>query len=461
MFGNSSSGRNPLDLDALLEQSDPAIEDADLQAENDIDQDLDSDPGADTDRVTADALLMALAWIDSTTGQLRRAALDGLKLMIALLDENERNQIGTKLLTQDIFKSKKEVDTYLASCPPPPGAPRFAPMQLNDLLAMPPKEWLIDQIVGKQDLIMVYGPPGSGKTLVIIDATLSACLGRTFAGEFEVSAPLNVAYCAGEGVSGLPARFAAAAEQYGVTTLPNFTFFKMVPQLYSNGTPAGHHASIAVFINEWKARQDRREVDPLDILIIDTFHSATAGADENSAKDMGQALEYAKLAIQELGCAVILVHHTNKAGTGERGSSALRGAMDTMIEVKTLGSKFVMNCEKLKDAEKWESRTFSLSQKKDSVVVWWHESASGESSDGRTSDTADQVLTVLQDECEPMPAKMIAEALGLTDPAAHKALARLEKRGLVSREKATRHGREIWLYSAIASIDDSAAAHGL
>jgi hypothetical protein len=183
----------------------------------------------------------------------------------------------------------------------------FHPHTLADLLKMPPKQWLIDQVLGAGDLAMVYGPPGSGKTFVVIDLVFAACLGQQFANRFQASHCLNVAYCAGEGISGLPARFAAAAALHGVSELAHFTFFDAVPQLFSDQRQANDLENMARFVLEWQERQLLGETPALDLLVVDTLHSATVGADENSAQDMGQALALAKLAAKTLGCAVLLV----------------------------------------------------------------------------------------------------------------------------------------------------------
>ncbi len=135
-------------------------------------------------------------------------------------------------------------------------------------------------------------------------------------------------------------------------------------------------ATINHFCNEWKARQVAKEVAPLDVLIIDTLHTATVAADENSAQHMGKVLHSCRLAGNNLGCAVILVHHTNKGGSIERGSSALRGAMDFMIKIEKpsdTGTHAVMSCEKLKDGEQWKSQSFSLQcqvECKSAYVSW-------------------------------------------------------------------------------------------
>ena len=307
-----------------------------------------------------------------------RAILDELKPLLAKFGEEEWAKLSSPLY--DILKTGEAFDSFKASIPRKNTGPLFTPLSLADLLAMPPKEWLIDQVIGAQDMVMVYGPPGSGKTFLVIDLVFAACLGSQWATRFDVSRPLTVAYCAGEGVSGLPARFAAAAEFHGVSSssLPNFHFYKTIPQLYHKEgrdtfPPADH---VRRFVADWLARDG----GPLDLLVIDTLHAASVGAEENSASDMGLVLQAVRHASNDLGCAVLLVHHTNKGGSAERGSSALRGAMDAMISVKkiseeTTSSKGAVTCEKLKDGEGWKPQTFDLVSLADSVRVWWDEPA--------------------------------------------------------------------------------------
>src|SRR5690606_28262293 len=115
-------------------------------------------------------------------------------------------------------------------------------------------------------------------TFVVIDLIFSACLGKPFAGRFATSRQLTVAYAAGEGMGGLSDRLTAAAAYYAVDDLPGFTLIPDVPQLFDEN--AG--GSIFQFVNEWKVNVNA----PLDLLIIDTLHAATVGANENDARDM-------------------------------------------------------------------------------------------------------------------------------------------------------------------------------
>ena len=269
--------------------------------------------------------------------------------------------------------------------------PVFSPLTLADLLQLPPKQWLLDLIFGAGDLVMLYGPPGTGKTFVAIDMIFSLCLAQQWGERFAVARPLTVAYCAGEGVGGLSQRFQSAAEYYGVDTLPGFSFFTATPQLH---TKASTPETIHQFVTDWQARDG----GPLDLLVIDTFHSATVGAEENSATDAGIVLQSLKVAQKALGCAVMLLHHTNKNGNAERGSSALRGAMDAMIGIAEAGNKFSMNCEKLKDGAAWQSQTFALVAKAESVRVWWDEPADPAQTNGKQNQDKEALLKVMTDD---------------------------------------------------------------
>lgn len=93
---------------------------------------------------------------------------------------------------------------------------------------------------------------------------------------------------------------------------------------------------------------------------------------------MGKVLHICRWAANELGCAVILVHHTNKSGASERGSSSLRGGMDFMIKIEKISDvppNAIMSCEKLKDGERWIDQSFSLCPQVEckSVYVSWND----------------------------------------------------------------------------------------
>jgi hypothetical protein len=240
----------------------------------------------------------------------------------------------------------------------------FKRLSLADLIQRPAKKWLIDNLIGEQDLAMIFGDAGTGKTFAAVDLIFSAITGRQFAGKFNNRRPLSVAYCASEGIGGLSQRFCAGANHYqlDLNHTDNFSSFLDVPQLFDDKATT----SVYTFVNDW---QDSAW-GILDLLLIDTLHGATWGADENQSKDAGLILRAMKFARDALNCSVLLVHHANRQGN-YRGSSALHGAMDSMFQTKMVSDNiFSLECFKQKDAERFQPLYFKLTPEHYSQSVY-------------------------------------------------------------------------------------------
>lgn len=282
-----------------------------------------------------------------------------------------------------------------------------------DFLKRPPKQWLVQNILGEKDFALVYGESGHGKTHVLLDFAFACATGAVFADKFAVSRPLTVVYCAGEGVGGLTDRLRAVRQHYGAAAdkAPVFILTD-VPQLFQLETVNGALA----FVTEWQRMAEAGAVPAaVDVLIIDTLHTASAGANENSAQDASITQRSMKLLRDRLGCALVLSHHANKAGTGERGTTALRATMDTVLRTQKAGAdKFTMSCEKLKDGVEWTAQQFRLESSPDTVSVFTDWLGDAKTRDGDRVTNADKALQFLADSAgEKFTAAAIAEALGL------------------------------------------------
>lgn len=98
------------------------------------------------------------------------------------------------------------------------------------------------------------------------------------------------------------------------------------------------------------------------LIVFDTLAGCLVGGDENSAKDMGTAVENCRYITRENGATVLLVHHSAKGNDKpERGSSALRGAADFMIRLRR-GKDGVITLvnDKQRDAEQFPPINLSL-----------------------------------------------------------------------------------------------------
>jgi hypothetical protein len=137
-----------------------------------------------------------------------------------------------------------------------------------------------------------------------------------------------------------------------------------------------------------------------DLIILDTLARLIAGADENSAQDMGRAV--AGIDRLRIGrkATVVLIHHTVKTGKWEHGSGALRGAADVMIECSPgeANGQLWFKCDKMKDAEPFPTQSLilqliALGEGRSSLVV----TDSIEVKDGDPK-TAWKALSLLEEE---------------------------------------------------------------
>jgi hypothetical protein len=94
---------------------------------------------------------------------------------------------------------------------------------------------------------------------------------------------------------------------------------------------------------------------PPRLIIIDTLARCFVGGDENSAKDMGEFVHGVDR-IRRLPSkpAVLVVHHSGHVKGRERGSTALRGAVDTLFLVQRSNEALVLSCEKQREASPFE-----------------------------------------------------------------------------------------------------------
>lgn len=227
-------------------------------------------------------------------------------------------------------------------------APRvFRPYSFDEILNEPPKPWLVKNLIGYKEPVMLCADSKAGKTFVSFDLFAALIKGETFADRFAINAATNVIYTCAEGRSGLASRFRALDHKWKLTPeeRARFQIFKKVPDLWEADAPQ----SFRQFAAEVK---DHFGVDFLNggLLAIDTWARATVGADENTAKDTAVILKNIDELIDLLQCTVMLVHHTNRQGK-YRGSTNIQAGFDNLIEItKKDGGRRTLSCSASKDA---------------------------------------------------------------------------------------------------------------
>ena len=88
------------------------------------------------------------------------------------------------------------------------------------------------------------------------------------------------------------------------------------------------------------------------LIVIDTFARNMGDGDENSNADVGLFINRIDKMRAEIGCAILLVHHSGHAATDRaRGASALLAAMDTAFRLEKTGVGMTMTHIKSKESE--------------------------------------------------------------------------------------------------------------
>lgn len=245
---------------------------------------------------------------------------------------------------------------------PPPDEPTLLEkiqqrlLTTEQLRALPPPEWLIDDIIPQRGTCMVYGPPGSYKTFLAIAWAMCVAEGVSWEGDGAYTVtPGNVVYVAAEGATGIPMRVAAWEEDQNRHAGPGLLWFPEPLSLLDRGL-------VTTFVDAIADHQPK-------LLVIDTLARCTTGGDENSAKDMGIAIDHMGMIVRQLGCTVIFIHHTTKDGATYRGSSAMLGAVETAVEVTADGREVKVRCEKQKDAEAFNDIRLNVVIKGPSAIL--------------------------------------------------------------------------------------------
>jgi archaellum biogenesis ATPase FlaH len=210
----------------------------------------------------------------------------------------------------------------------PPPRVTLSLLTTHQLMTLP-KPKLLRPGIPEDGLTVLYGESGVGKSFIALNYALNIAMNGM------------VIYVPTEGLRGYVQRL-QAWEKYHQHALPGSLYFLTAPLTLMDKTGV---EELIRQINGW--RRSHR----LLLVVIDTLAMSMIGADENSARDMGLAVAAVRAIIAALQCAVLLVHHTGKSATSERGSSALRGNADSMIRVSSYDDLLSIENTKAKDFE--------------------------------------------------------------------------------------------------------------
>lgn len=191
-----------------------------------------------------------------------------------------------------------------------------------------PLLFIINGLWPEGSLSIVYGAPGTLKSMILGHAAVCVAAGVSFLGrEVRQSPVLWIDLDNGKRRS--HERFEALARGIGADEGVPFYYMSMPTPWLNAGNPS-----------DIKLLAERIRERGAKLVIIDNLGLVSPGADENSDQ-MIQIMANLRLLAEETGAAIILIHHQRKssgnntrAGETLRGHSSIEGALDLALLVE-------------------------------------------------------------------------------------------------------------------------------
>lgn len=219
-----------------------------------------------------------------------------------------------------------------------------------------PTEYLIDNWIQTEALHVMFGESGSFKTFCVTDICEHiACTDfDTWCGKKIEHG--EVIYLAGEGLNGIKKRFAGWCLKHDKNPA-DIPLYISPTSFFLDDTTPEHNVDTVI--------ADIRAICSNPKLVVFDTLNRYMGGEENSATGMGAFVRACSKLINELHCAVLIVHHSGIAqdskGRG-RGSSALYASLDIELQCVKSGMTCTLTQTKNKDNEKDKPLSFNMEE---------------------------------------------------------------------------------------------------
>ncbi len=193
---------------------------------------------------------------------------------------------------------------------------------------IPGRPWLIMPWLLKGTVACVVAPGGTGKSTFVTALALSMATGSDLLGKYVIGGPQPVWIWNLEDDLDELSRSIQAAAAHHVLTEEDFA-----PRLFVDSaldgaglcTAVEDKSGFRVYEPVFAALTDELRRRSIKVLIVDPFISSHT-VDENSNSKIDKIVKAWARVAKEADCAIILVHHTSKAGSQEVNANSARGA---------------------------------------------------------------------------------------------------------------------------------------
>lgn len=211
--------------------------------------------------------------------------------------------------------------------------------------------YLVKGLFDRGQMIVLWGPPGSGKTFCALSMAAHIGAGKHWASR-RVKRGKVLYVCAESTRKRLENRARALVNRFPELSDSELYLVPLTLDLLQ-----GNEDILSVCAAA-KALQD------VALIVVDTLAVTFGGGDENSPEDMGRYVSNMKAIKDTTGAAVLIVHHCGKdEARGMRGHSSLLGALDGELAVERPDPKQprIFKAGKLREGESFcDLFTFDL-----------------------------------------------------------------------------------------------------
>jgi DNA-binding transcriptional ArsR family regulator len=290
-------------------------------------------------------------------------------------------------------------------------------LDASGLLTIPVPVPIVEGLLYRDSLAWLTGKPGHGKSLTAVD--IACCVGTGTEWHGHRVTRGKVVYLIAEGASGLGLRVEAWTLRAG-RRVEQVLFLPVPVQLWSANVDTTAFTRLLA------------DLQP-DLVILDTQARVTVGAEENSARDMGQFVDALEQVRGSCGACVLPVHHDARNGENLRGSTAIEGAATTILRAAKDGRLVTISNPKQKDGPETEPLTLAITPLGRSVILS-HEAVG---IDLATRSSEDRILTILRESFGTDGASKteLREAAELPKSTYYRAVNDLLEGGLIKQRK--------------------------
>ena len=218
------------------------------------------------------------------------------------------------------------------------------------------REYLIDGLIYKGEISLLYGPSGVGKSALLVDMLARVSMKVDVSGKPTVEA--DIFWFPTEGISEHHRRLKTNLKQLSSNTSKYGQHYMDDRPLALIGSNVKEYLSEVAMIMIAEGKVNRRP----QIMVVDTLNQAMAGYDENSSSAMSEVisnLKYLLTLVPDLH--ILIVHHSGKKKEyGPRGHSSLFAAMDSCFFLSSLKDRQQLEVIKQRGSPAGEKLKFKL-----------------------------------------------------------------------------------------------------